>query len=227
MECSSCSWRDERYSSQLRPDPRKRGQKNFDANDRMVIAFREIGKGHSSMLAFTQAMNMPPPIAVKSYKNINKVLLKSYKAVSEESQKSAANEIREAIGCIDENPAECQVSVDGTWQKRGFSSLNGVVTIMSKDSSKGIDTVVMSKSCKACLHWEKKKGTTEYERWQLQHDCKINHEGSSGAMECAGAIEAFKRSIPYLNLKYTGYLGDGIQSHFSRFLTLSHTKILL
>ena len=175
----------------------------------MVVALREIGKGHLSMLTFSQAMNMPPPMAVNSYKNINKLLLDSYKTVSQESQKLAAKETREALGCIDESPAECQVSVDATWQKRGFSSLNGVVTIMSKDSSKCIDAVVMSKSCKGCLHWNDKKGTPEYEKWKLQHACKINHKGSSGAMECAGAIEAFRRSIPFLNLKYTGYLGDG------------------
>ena len=35
-------------------------------------------------------------------------------------------------------------------------------------------------------------------------------------MECAGAIEAFKRSIPYLNLKYTGYLGDGDSKSFQQ-----------
>ena len=216
VHCSLCSWKDERYSSQLRPDPRKRGQKNFEVNVRMVVAFREIGKGHSSMLAFTQAMNMPPPIAVKSYNNINKLLLESYQAVSQESQKIAANETRQALDCVDENPAECQVSVDGTWQKRGFSSLNGAVTIMSKDSSKCIDTVVMSKSCKGCLHWKNKKGTPEYDRWRLQHNCKINHKGSSGAMECAGAIEAFRRSVPFLNLKYTGYLGDGDTKSFQQ-----------
>ena len=30
-----------------------------------------------------------------------------------------------------------------------------------------------------------------------------------GAMDRAGAIEVFKRSVPFFNLKYTGYLGDG------------------
>ena len=180
----------------------------------MVVAFREIGKGHSSMLAFTQAMNMPPPVAVSSNKNINKLLLESYKAVSQESQKFAAIQTRKAIGCVDENPVECQVSVDGTWQKRGFSSLNGIVTIMCKDSSKCIDRVVMSKSCKACIHWKSKRGTIEHERWQMQHECRINHIGSSGAMECTGAIEAFKCFVPFFNLKYTGYLGDGDTKSF-------------
>ena len=28
-------------------------------------------------------------------------------------------------------------------------------------------------------------------------------------MEVAGAINMFKRSLPYLNLQYVGYIGDG------------------
>ena len=35
-------------------------------------------------------------------------------------------------------------------------------------------------------------------------------------MECAGAIEAFKHSNPYLNIKYTGFLGDGDTKSFQQ-----------
>ena len=51
------------------------------------------------------------------------------------------------------------MSVDGTWQRRGFSSLNGsllffsqfsqvTVTAISSDSKKCLDYEVMSKTCK-------------------------------------------------------------------------------
>ena len=37
-------------------------------------------------------------------------------------------------------------SFDGTWQKRGYSSLNGVITAIAKDSGKWFDYRVMSKT---------------------------------------------------------------------------------
>ena len=41
------------------------------------------------------------------------------------------------------------------------------------------------------------------------HNCSINHTGSSGAMEVSGAITMFKRSANSYNLRYKGYIGDG------------------
>ena len=52
-----------------------------------------------------------------------------------------------------------KVSGDEAWQKRGYSSLNGVVTLIA--NGKCIDNEVMSKKCKQC-DMENKKGTQEY-----------------------------------------------------------------
>ena len=46
------------------------------------------------------------------------------------------------------------VSVDGTWQRRGFSSNNGVVTAISIDTGKVVDVEIMSKICKGCKQKE-------------------------------------------------------------------------
>ena len=43
------------------------------------------------------------------------------------------------------------VSVDGTWQKRGFSSLNRVVADISIDNGKVIDVEPMSRYCRECF----------------------------------------------------------------------------
>ena len=40
----------------------------------------------------------------------------------------AAREINTATNDNNSQPTKCQVSFDGTWQKRGFSSSNGIVT---------------------------------------------------------------------------------------------------
>ena len=37
------------------------------------------------------------------------------------------------------------ISCDGTWQKRGFTSLNGAVIIISTDTGKVLDVEVMSR----------------------------------------------------------------------------------
>ena len=37
----------------------------------------------------------------------------------------------------------------------------------------------------------------------------MNHTGSSGAMELAGAVDIFNRSKSQCNLRYTKYRGDG------------------
>ena len=101
----------------------------------------------------------------------------------------------------------CEVSVDGSWQKRGHSSLNGVVTAMI--DGKCLDGHVLSKHCKRCRIWEQKKGRPEYEEWKATHQCNVNHEKSSGTMEAAGAVEIFQHSIQKHKSVYSKYLGDG------------------
>ncbi|GFW73572.1 hypothetical protein TNCV_1540271 [Trichonephila clavipes] len=44
----------------------------------------------------------------------------------------------------------CGVSVDGTWQRRGFSSLNGCVSAISVDTGKIIDFETLSQFCRKC-----------------------------------------------------------------------------
>ena len=45
------------------------------------------------------------------------------------------------------------ISADGTWRKRGFSSLFGVVTALSLLTGKAVDVEVMSKGCRQCMGW--------------------------------------------------------------------------
>ena len=56
------------------------------------------------------------------------------------SKTVAASEMKEIIG------SDITVSCDGTWQKRGFSSKNGVVTVVTVNglSSKIIDTETLT-----------------------------------------------------------------------------------
>ena len=76
--CNSCNWKTEFFSSatfcknnfieQQEPSKIKcSGQKPFDVNTRVIVAFREMGKGLSSLEKFCGIMNMKPPMNKKSY----------------------------------------------------------------------------------------------------------------------------------------------------------------
>ncbi|GFW36430.1 hypothetical protein TNCV_1343911 [Trichonephila clavipes] len=54
------------------------------------------------------------------------------------ASQAANNSMLESAKSIAECSNECGVSVDGTWRKRGYSSLNGCVSTISVDSGKNI-----------------------------------------------------------------------------------------
>ena len=65
--------------------------------------------------------------------------------------------------------------------------MHSVVTILTAETDKVLDTVVVSKYCTVCdVHI---KGNRE------NHRCQKNHEGSSGAMEVTGLKTAFEDSL--------------------------------
>ena len=189
------------------------GRPFAELNIRSIIAFREIGRGHEALKNFSRCMNMPC-MTVSAFENINEELYSAYESVCSDSMKNAAIEVRDsgAEKVPGHDIAITQCSLDGTWQKRGHSSLNGVVTAIA--DGKCIDHQVLSKYCRGCKKWESKRGTPQFERWLLDHKCQKNHAMSSGAMESVGATDIFSRSVEKHSLIYGEYLGDGDTSSF-------------
>ena len=108
--------------------------------------------------------------------------------------------------------ANVPVTIDGTWQRRGHSSKNGVVFILSVRTGEVLDYIVKTKYCQKCIyHVKEKKDSKSYEEWMKSHakECCMNHKGPSGSMEAAGAVEMFLRSIETRSLRYTTFVGDG------------------
>ncbi|KAF8773537.1 hypothetical protein HNY73_016192 [Argiope bruennichi] len=85
---------------------------------------------------------------------------------------------------LNDNVRDISVALDGTWQKRGHSSMNGVITATSLDTGKVIDFECLSKYCFTC-----KNISSNCE------NCQKNYEGSSGGMEEKGAMKIFQRSV--------------------------------
>ena len=202
-----CGWSNIVFSS---PRVDKNNERSrFDVNIRSVIAFREIGKGLMSIETFCSHMNMPPPMSRLSYSEIVNSLHPIYVEAAEESMSTAAAAIRK-----DDTVTDIVASFDGTWHKRGYVSLNGVVTCIERVNDKCIDVQVKTKDCKSCTFWEKKKGTAKYEIWKATHKCSINHAGSASVMETAGTLEMFVRPIEKRKLRYITFIGDGDSSSY-------------
>ncbi|GFT29912.1 uncharacterized protein NPIL_311231 [Nephila pilipes] len=89
---------------------------------------RCIGKGAESTVMFCGIMNLPPPPT--KFTKFNNILLQAARETCEESMAEAVHE------AVEENDGgrDIAVAVDGSCQKRGFSSKNGVVTVTSVDT---------------------------------------------------------------------------------------------
>ena len=75
----------------------------------------------------------------------------------------------------DDTVIDAAVSCHSSWQKRGHSSLNGVVTVISIDNGKILDIEPMTRTCKSYLLHEKLKTSNpkRLEEWKLTYVCKI------------------------------------------------------
>ena len=218
LVCDNCHWEYVFYTS-------KKAGRAFEVNRRIVYAMRAIGKGRSSAAKFCGLMNLPPPPRSNAYKSLEIALNIAVKTVANETMAEAASEIHSAVGHND--VIETGISADGTWQKRGYSSLHGVSTAISMDTGKVLDTEILTQYCKACaLHEKDDKDTIAYQVWKAEHaiKCKANFKGSSGSMEPAGIEKMYKRSIDKHGLLYTSLYCDGDSKSHDRVKNLYKEK---
>ncbi|XP_044593326.1 uncharacterized protein LOC123271157 [Cotesia glomerata] len=172
---------------------------------------RLLGVGLSGINIFCAMMDLGPGLSKSGYYSILHTIHIAVKSVAKVLFRKAAQEEKKENEQEGNIADEITVSGDGSWEKRGFTSLLGIVSLIGKYSNKVIDVIVKSKVCKACEKWVGKENTDEYLEWYKDHqtECTANHEGSSGKMEVDGVIEMFRRSVEELGVKYKKYIGDG------------------
>ena len=117
-----CDWNKFFYTSkEVKSD--NPGSSPFKINYRAIIAVREIGKGFTGLSKFCGFMNLPPPMNVKPFNDMQEKIASTYTYVADGSMKNAANEFICEQGQgnenIADNIADITVSNDGSWQKRG------------------------------------------------------------------------------------------------------------
>ena len=123
---------------------------------------RLMGRGLEGLKTFCRVMDMPPPMCKPSFALHRNALRRAAKATAERSMARAAMAVV-SHRAEEEHPADIAVSTDGTWMKRGHSSLYGVQTVVSVDTKQVLDVEMLSKACPTCV-------SKKAEDWQ--HFCR-------------------------------------------------------
>ena len=102
-----------------------------EINRRFTYAMRCMGKGCSAQETFCEVMDLPPPVQQSTYTlNVMHILNASSKIAEESMKRAVVEEVRLT------GQRDIVSSGDGTWQTRGHSSQNGVVTLIGAESGK-------------------------------------------------------------------------------------------
>ncbi|XP_075751069.1 uncharacterized protein LOC142817685 [Rhipicephalus microplus] len=183
----------------------------FAVNLKVVLAARAVGIGHEQLSRFCAVVGLPNPMHHKTFHAIGKKIHSAaVKAVCENMQR-ARSVTKEMVGSSD-----VAVMFDGTWQKRGHKSHNGVGTAVSVDTGLCLDFEVLSNFCLACSR-HKDIGSEE-QVWQAYHNpvCEKNVDCSSHAMETEAAVHIWTRTPSYETpLRFTTFLSDGDSKAFN------------
>lgn len=187
----------------------------YEINRRFILVMRLLAVSNEGINLFCNLMDISKGFAKGTYDKLNTHLSKSCKKVFEFCCSKAVKEAvaeNEKLGIVP--PRNLPVSGDGTWKKRGFSSLFGVFTLILIAIKKCVGMKVKSSFCQECKKNKLPKNSPEYLKWWKNHEseCSKNHEGSAGAMEPAAAIELFKESVEKNDVKFPIYVGDGDSS---------------
>ncbi|GFW90204.1 uncharacterized protein TNCV_1790241 [Trichonephila clavipes] len=116
----------------------------YDINVRLAYGLRCIGKGSNAAKIFCVVMNLPPPPA--KFQRYNGIFLESLSKVSDASMKKSVEETVE----MNNSNRDITAAFGSSWQKRDHTSLNGVVSATSLETSKVLDFECLSKYCFVC-----------------------------------------------------------------------------
>ena len=89
------------------------------------LAMFSTGRHMKRGKKFLGSVNMPHTLNKASWYGHKKEITKATDSVATTSKLKAADEARQAQG------RDITVSTDGTWQRKGFASKNGVVTVLT------------------------------------------------------------------------------------------------
>lgn len=212
------------------------GKQNLKINETpltkmMVYSNMEMGSGYEGFHKLLSNLCMKPlyeryfkystEVADAAKKRAESVLQLCADAV----KKHYLEELK--MGPDEDGVFDIRVTFDGSWQKRGHTSLLAVCAVIEAETGLVIDYVTVSKFCEKCTKKEsslkrKKINQEQYNEWLVGHrdECQRNYSGSSGGMEAAGAVVLFGRSLEK-KLRYTVFISDGDSSAYDAVLKMN------
>ena len=187
----------------------------FIVNELIVLFCNQLGLGHTAMKMFGSLFGWEG-LHLKTFQDKESRIISSIIDNTEEVLIASVTKVKESYRQMDPtllDPMPITVSFDGSWHKRGHTSMYGVAAVIEVLTGLVVDYVVLSKYCHACSL--KKKDFCEesvvFHEWYEDHkdNCAINYQGSSNAMEVEAAVRLWQRSEERHGLLYTGFLSDG------------------
>ena len=97
---------------------------------------RACGQGYASLEKPTALMNLLKPMTANNYDKIVNRLNVVVKEVANETSRDASEDLSKSKDPNYDTVIDTAVSCDGSWQKRGYSLLNGAITVISMDNGK-------------------------------------------------------------------------------------------
>ena len=160
-----------------------------DLNSMAVLGTLHNGVGISHLQSIMAAVEVPS-LSVNGYINVENYVGKVMEMEAEHSCMQAG--IEEKILSELKGQSGESVSINQGWQNRGvaMNSMSGHSLMIGELSKKVMSYNVHIKGgCRTCLYSYKNKQTAK------DHDCRMNHDGSSKSMESASAVSLLKKAI--------------------------------
>ena len=219
LQCLTCETTVSKTFTSPRTESEQVGP--FTVNDIMVLHFNQMGQGYTAQKQFAALYGMKG-LHRKTYSKKETKIINAAVSNTEDILAEGILKVKKAYleldpdTCVD--PLSLTVSFDGSWQKRGHTSMYGVAAAIDVLTGLVVDYIVLSKFCHSCTRKKAELGddSVEYGVWYQDHkeDCAINYTGSSNAMEAEAARRIWSRSEDK-GLRYTGFLSDGDSKAYS------------
>ena len=140
----------------------------YEINQSFVLACWLIGWGYSAASRLTGILNLGKLATKKSWLNHMPTLCNVAEEIAEGSMKKATIGAKEDMvkNGVLEVPPEADlskekmnigVSVDGSWESRGWPSKQEIVDVCFKDTGKVLDIILKTSYCKVCKNLKHKK----------------------------------------------------------------------
>ena len=154
--CRSC---DKKMFSDF-SSPTCQTSRAYDINQRFVLACKPKGLGYEQAKKFITHMEIPPPISDTAYTDKLPALAASCEKALNDHLAAVRAIVRKQYiweGYADQNDEKVDIAVsfDGTWQKRGHTSHNGIGIAIDLLTGYVVDFEVLSNICVHCERFER------------------------------------------------------------------------